>query len=135
MATMHRGSDVFESSCDIVEVTSNHRPDTSWIAVDAQGHEHRWYIGDKPAESYSPNAGYTTPTLVWVKDGEAFYEDDDEPHDVGHFECKLCVERIESPRFTADTTRQYMAGLRHFSINGQPVSEAEFHRRLEPSSD
>jgi hypothetical protein len=33
------------------DVTSLNRPDTSWLFVDAQGHEHQWYTAadGKPA--------------------------------------------------------------------------------------
>ena len=75
--------------CDSIEVTSRHRPNPSWTAVDSHGHEHRWYVDGVPATSYNPMTKYETPTLVWVKDGEQWWSDDDEPHDVGHYECVL----------------------------------------------
>jgi len=37
-------SDVFESGVEMMDVTSMNRPDTAWHVVDAQGHEHQWYV-------------------------------------------------------------------------------------------
>src|SRR6185436_19512973 len=128
MSTIRVGADVFEFGQELMDVTSNHRPDTLWRFIDAHGHEHRWYVGDMPAASYNPSATYETPTLLWVKDGEEFWDGDDEPHDVGHLECRICGEHV-TPRYTADTTTQYVAGLRWFRINGEPVSMDEFQRR------
>lgn len=129
MTTRRVGPDVFDSSCDLVDVTSLHRPDTSWLFTDAHGHEHRWYVDGTPAVSYSPSARHETPTLIWIKDGEEFWEDDDEPHDVGHLECRQCGEQI-APRYRPDDTTQHIPGLRHYRINGEAVSEDEFTRRL-----
>lgn len=128
--TIHAGQDVFEMTCDLIDATSLSRPDTAWCFIDAAGHEHRWHVGDLPATSYNPSGTYHVPSLVWVKDGEEWFEYDDEPHDVGHYECRLCGEHIE-PRYRADDTRQQIAGLRHYSINGESVSEEEFRRRWE----
>jgi hypothetical protein len=121
--------DVFESTCDMLDVTSNHRPSIGWCLVDVHGHEHRWYVGDQPATVYRPGLKYETPSLVWVKDGEAYWEDDDEPHAVGHLECRLCGEHIQ-PGYMADTYRQYMPGLRRFRINGVEVLREEFEHRI-----
>ena len=126
------GGDSFSAGCDMMEVTSIHRPDTSWRVIDAQGHEHRWYIGGLlgvPALSYSPSTRYDTPTLIWVKDGEEYWEDDDVPHDVGHLECRQCGEHV-NPGYRADDTHQYIPGLRWYRINGTHVSQEEFERRL-----
>lgn len=125
---MHTTNDVFEMSRDLIDVTSMHRPDTSWRFVDAVGHEHRWHVNGKPAESYNPSARYETTTLLWVKDGEEYWEDDDEPHAVGHTECRQCGEHIE-PRYTADTTTQHIPGIAHYRINGESVPKEEFERR------
>ena len=82
-----------------------------------------------PATNYNAVHDYVTPTLLWVKDGEEFWEDDDEPHDVGHLECRQCGEHV-SPGYTADTYRVYIPGLRWYRINGESVSEQDFERRL-----
>ena len=119
----------FECGQELVDVTSNHRPDTSWHFTDAQGHEHRWYVEGKPAATYHPEATHDTPTLVWVKDGVEYWEDDDEPHDVGHLECRQCGESI-APAYTADAWVQHIGGLRWYRIDGQLVSEDEFRRRV-----
>lgn len=118
----------FRVESDRIDVTSNHRPDTSWRFTDAAGHEHQWFADGTPASGYVPSAKHSTPTLKWVKDGEAYWPDDDEPHDVGHNECIQCGEHIE-PRYTADTNSQYIAGPKYCYINDEPVSLEEFERR------
>ena len=65
------------------------------------------------------------PSLIWVKDGEEYYEDDDEPHPIGHLECRQCGEHIQ-PRSTADEFQQFAPGLRWFTIDGRRVSKDEF---------
>lgn len=127
-----RDIDVFETGCDLIDVTSIHRPDTSWYFSDEHGHEHRWHVDGKPAVSYNPSARYDTPTLVWVKDGEDYWEDDDEPHDVGHLECRQCGEHA-NPGYTADGTEQHIPGPRWYRINGASVSPEEFQQRYEAS--
>lgn len=123
--------DVLECSRDLIDVTSLRRPDTGWRFVDAAGHEHRWHdVDGEPAESYDPSMQYHAPTLAWVKDGEEYWEDDDRPHNVGHHECARCGERIE-PRYRADDTAQYIAGLLRCTINGRPVSEEEFKAAID----
>jgi len=116
-STTYAAGDVFEASCDLVDVTSLHRPDTGWRVIDAQGHEHRWYVDGQPATSYSPSATHELPTLIWVKDGEEYWDGADEPHDVGHLECTQCGEHIE-PRYTPDNCTQHIPGLRRYSIHG-----------------
>lgn len=123
------GSDLFEMEQEVIDVTSSHRPDTSWRFVDAAGHEHRWFADDQPAESYRSGAKYDVPTLVWVKDGVR-YDEDGEPYDVGHNECLQCGEHVD-PRYTADTTRRKMAGLASYWINGTEVPQEDFERRFE----
>jgi hypothetical protein len=125
---LSRAGDVFETGCDLMEATSSYRPDTGWRVVDAQGHEHRWYVDGAPAVSYHPSAKHETPTLVWIFERWGYYEDG-ERYAIGHHECHACGEPIE-PRFTADTTRQYVPGLRWFRINGESVSPEEFERRV-----
>lgn len=126
---MKLGNDTFEMNCDLLDVTSLHRPDTSWRFTDAHGHEHRWHVDGQPAESYRPEAKHETPTLRWVFD-EWEYWDDGERYQIGHHECRQCGEHIE-PRYTADTSTQYIPGMRHYRINGEPVSKDEFERRVE----
>jgi hypothetical protein len=41
-----------------------------------------------------------------------------------------CGDRVR-PGTTADTTRQYIAGLRSYRIDGEPVSEEEFRQALD----
>lgn len=121
----------FRCECDQIDVTSLHRPAVGWVFVDAAGHSHEWWAvgAAAPATSYDPRQAYDVPTLVLVKDGEEFWEDDDEPHDVGHLECRQCGERVE-PAYTADTYQQFVPGLKHYYIDDRPVSEAEFKAAL-----
>lgn len=121
------GGKTFRVECDPVDVTSLHRPDTAWRFIDSQGHSHRWFADGVPADRYSPTAKHSVPTLKWVKDGVAYFEDG-EPYYVGHNECIECGERIE-PRYKADDYQQYVAGLRRYYINDALVSEEEFKRR------
>ncbi len=119
-----------QSGCDLIDVTSNHRPDTSWRYTDKAGHVHQWHTKDgQPAKAYDASQSHTTPTLKWVKDGVGYYEDG-EPYDIGHNECSQCAEHIE-PRFTADTERQMIAGLRWFKINGEHVSGEAYAAAIE----
>jgi hypothetical protein len=128
MSASYSDVDRFETWCDLIDVTSLHRPDTAWRFVDANGHVHQWFVGGKVAETYRPDVKLETPTLVWVKDGEEYWEDDDEPHPVGHLECGQCGEHV-LPGYTADAYTQYIPGLRHYLINGVPVSKDEFEQR------
>lgn len=126
---IQRGNDLFEAGCELIDVTSMSRPDTSWHDTDVNGHEHQWFTGGAPAQAYSPSALYELPTLRWVVDGTQYYEDG-EPYEVGHYECNECGEHV-TPRSTADTNTQYIPGLRWCRINGEHVSEEEFKRRYE----
>ncbi len=103
---------VSEQMYDLIDVTSLRRPDTAWQFVDAHGHMHRWFNGSEPATTYNPESKYTTPSLKWVKDGESYWPDDDEPHDVGHLECSECGEHIK-PGYRADDCQQFIRGLRY----------------------
>jgi len=118
----------FECGCDPLEVTSLHRPDTSWRFVDRRGHEHRWHVNGKPAESYDPQRSYDVPTLMWVKDGETI-DEDGEVKEFGHTECCQCCASV-TPGYTADTNRCFVPGLRWCRINGESVTPEEFERRL-----
>lgn len=124
--------DTFDVSCGVIEVTSLHRPDEGWRHVDAAGHEHYWHeVGEsafKPMTSYSPMKHYLALSLIWVKDGEEYWPGDDEPHDVGHHECKQCGEHVE-PGYKADDCVQLIPGLKRFWVNGINVTEEEFKRR------
>jgi hypothetical protein len=111
---------------DLIDVTSNHRPDTSWRFTDAKGHEHRWYVGWTPAESYSPMVHYEVPTVVWVSDGTR-YDEDGEPYEVGHVECRECGEHVK-PGHTADAYEQKVAGLLRCYVDDRPVTREEFER-------
>lgn len=119
---------VFEAYRDLLEVTSLHRPDTSWAFNDAAGHLHRWCVNGVPADSYDPSAHYGVPSIVWILDG-VDYDEDGEPHEIGHEECRECGESI-FPRFKADDTQHYVAGLLHCRIDGMSVTPEEFEHQL-----
>ena len=128
MSTYSTNEDTFEIYRDMMDVTSMSRPNVGCILVDKAGHAHRWLEDGKLATHYNPSAHYEIPSLVWVKDGEKYWEDDDQPHDVGHHECRICGEHIVPP-YCADTYQQYAPGLVHYKINGLSVSKEEFERR------
>lgn len=128
------GHDVFEVRQDTMDVTSRSRPDIAWRYTDAAGHLHRWHElkanGELvPAAAYDPSARYEVPTLVWVQDGLEYWDGDDEPHAVGHRECRQCAAHVQ-PGYRADDTTQLVPGLRGCYINGVPVDHEEFERRL-----
>jgi len=120
------GPHTFTIDTDLVEVTSLCRPDVGHSMTDPSGHTHRWCTPDgTPASSYTPSVTYTMPSLVWVKDGEAWYEDEDESHDVGHHECGICGAHVE-PKYVADTDSQYVSGISHYRIDGMEVTLEEY---------
>ena len=119
---------------EMVDVTSNHRPDTAWVHVDPAGHEHRWYtaaaVGDPiVAARYSPLDRYVVQSLRWVKDGDEYWDGDDEPHEIGHLECKQCGSHV-TPRYRADDTRQMMPGLTEYQVDGVTVDKPSFDLAL-----
>jgi len=118
----------FRMERSLIEATSLHRPDPSWIFTDAEGHVHQWFTEGKPAIGYSAIQSYSVPTTVWEKTGEEFYEDDDEPHDVGHYICRICKQEIQHG-FCADTNTQYVPGITRFYIDDVSVSKEEYERR------
>jgi hypothetical protein len=133
MPTMKIGADEFSTGCELIDVTSMHRPDTGWRVVDAQGHEHHWYVNGHPATRYRPENKHETPTLTDVHDGWGYYPDG-ERYAIHHFECSQCGEHIQ-PGYTADTHTQYIPGLRWCEINGEPVTLEEFERRWHEAQD
>lgn len=117
---------VLEAYRDMIDVTSNHRPDIFWVFTDDAKHVHRWCTNGKPVEGYNPSETYSIPSVEWVKDGVNYYPDGSE-YEIGHYECKLCRETID-PGYTADRVTQYVPGLTHYLVNGHHVSEEEFTR-------
>lgn len=122
------GGEEFESGCDVLDVTRLSRVDPSWVKVDATGHEHRWYLNGQPATGYDPAAIYETPTLVEIHDGYGYFEDG-ERYSLNHLECRICGETVQ-PGFRSDDSKQYIAGLRWWRIDGVNVSREEFEARL-----
>src|SRR5688572_15765910 len=131
MSVYVKGDTMFEAGSELIDVTSSHRTDTSWRFTDAAGHIHQWWDkGDgKPAGAYNPNNKYYIPSVEVVSDGKGYWEDGDE-YEKWHYECKECRQHI-TPGYTADTTKQYISGLRWFKIDGQYVTPEEFKRRFE----
>lgn len=115
---------VFEIHRDLIDVTSDHRPNLNWIFVDKAGHYHQWYDGETLATTYRPQTPYHIPSIEWIKTGNAFYPDGSE-YDIGYHRCKQCKQPVE-PGYTADTVTQYIPGMVHFYIDGREVSELEF---------
>jgi hypothetical protein len=91
MAIERIGSDVFESGCELIDVSMMSRPDTNWLFTDAAGHVHRWHeVGSsEPAQSYQPEWAYEVPTLRWVVD-DRWIDEDGEERETGHSECVQC---------------------------------------------
>lgn len=114
---------------DPVDVTSIHRPDTSWRQIDARGHHHRWFVGDQPAGEYRPLDRHTTPTLTWVVDGTRVDEDGEE-YEYGHSECVQCGEHVK-PAYTSDTYSQFIPGLTRYFVDGKEVDRETFIRAYE----
>lgn len=121
------GDDTFEFEREVIDVTSSHRLDVSWVYIDAAQHEHRWYVDGKPADAYNPSLNYDTPTLKWVHDGWGHYPDG-ERYERAHTECSDCGEHIEA-RYSYDSYVQRIPGLATYKINGQVVSKDEFQLR------
>ena len=119
----------FSSECELIDVTSWHRPDTAWVHVDTYGHEHRWHVRAKDgtlsvADAYNPRSRYELPTLEQITDVEAT----DEHPGVYHHECRLC-RAVVTPGYRADDCRQQVPGLRNYYVRGESVSQEEFIRR------
>jgi hypothetical protein len=127
MSVIQHNGDVFEIESEPIDVTSISRPDPSWLFIDAAGHEHRWWTDGAPATDYRPEKRYEVPSLRWVID-ETGIDEDGYEYTLGHHECVQCAEHV-LPRTMADTTTQYIPGLRRYRINGESVSREEFERR------
>lgn len=129
MNTVMIGGHEFALERELVDVTSNHRPDPTWRFTDAAGHLHQWYLGDEPASGYTPMSRYHVPTVERVDDPPVWCGDCMEEHHTSHWECRQCREHI-TLGFTADTTTQYISGLASYAVDGQRVSKEEFKRLL-----
>lgn len=120
---------------DLIDVTSNHRPDTNWTFTDSHGHIHCWhYFSDgKVATSYKPDREYFIPSIEWVKTGVDFYEDGSQFF-TGHYQCIKCHD-VVIPKYTSDTVQRYVAGMTHYLCDGKRVSPEEFIALLEREKD
>lgn len=135
MSRIQVGQDVFETTCDLIDVTSNSRPDVGWRYVDPAGHEHRWHVRDResgdlvPARTYNPSWRYEVPTVREVIYAEGIDEDGYDRTD-SHLECLQCGAHVR-PGTCADAYQQHIPGLRRHFINGEPVTPDEFKARAE----
>lgn len=114
---------------DLINVSSNHRPDENWKFTDSQGHIHHWVDENGITGKYRPERHYSVPTAKWIVDGIEYFPDGS-PYEVGHYECLECGETIE-PRYKTDTVDQYITGMTHYYIDGREVSEEEFLQEAE----
>lgn len=126
-----KDGNVYEVYCDMLDVTSNHRPNTGWMFIDRERHEHCWVetATGLRAAAYDPSKQYEVPTVEFVRTG-SWVDDDGEEHESGHFECKFCRDRVELA-FMADTEQRFIPGTKHCRINGESVTVEEFRRRWE----
>ena len=123
MTQIYNNGHHFEMRRDVIDVTSCHRADISWIYVDPARHIHRWFEQDalEPATKYDPDKAYFVPTVTFVEDVAATEE---EPA-IGHYECTQCRARV-IPGYTADVYRVFKAGMRHWLVDGEEVSPKDF---------
>jgi len=129
MALVHKDGHTYEMTRELLDVSSMHRPDLNWKYADPAGHGHFWFCdGDAANEPYNPSKTYTLPTLEQVRDG-SWFDEDGEEHPLWHWECTRCAAHIE-PGYKADDTRQFIAGLATYRIDGEVVSKDEFMKRL-----
>lgn len=137
MVVKSKSGNTYRIERSMLEVTSMSRPDTDWKVLDAHGHEHRWYVESGgpdghhiSASRYSPQHRYITPTLNWIHERFAYYEDGSR-YSIGHYACAQCGERIENPRTKADDCEQYVPGLARYYVNDRSVQPEEFKRLVE----
>jgi len=103
-----------------MDVTSIHRPDTSWHIIDQAGHEHRWYDTSGVAKDYSPLQSYHVPTIEWI----TVHEATDEYPEEGYYECIQCGEKIK-PAYCPDQVNQYILGELQYYIDGKSATKEE----------
>jgi hypothetical protein len=118
----------FTVECEPFDVTSNWRPDTSWLFRDAAGHEHRWWTNGAPATDYNPQLSYDVPTLRRVID-EQWIDEDGSEREAAHLECVKCSEHVQ-PGHMSDPWRQFIPGLKRFYIDDEPVTEDEMRAAM-----
>ena len=87
-------------------------PRLDWKFTDASGHQHH-FIGELQQ--------WELPTLEWVID----IEGDDEQAATGHYECKICRERIV-PNFYRGLERFVRWSQPHYRVNDEEISESEY---------
>jgi len=118
---------IFEFGCKMIDVTNIERPHVEEMLIDKAGHEHPWCVNGNPATEYNPIYFYDIPSLIWIIDGTT-YDEDGEEIENGHYECRICGERV-IPNYISDCWKRYIAGPKWFKINGENVTQEEFERR------
>lgn len=106
---------------DRIDVTSlGPRPDPNWRHTDRAGHHHHMQQGPDPY-----------PTLRTVVDDAWWCDDCADEHTDRHLECAQCGETIVPGTVGPGATREYIDGPASYSVNDQPVTEAQFAAYLE----
>lgn len=103
---------------EMIDVTTNlPQPDRSWRYTDGAGHEHYWQDG--------------YPTLASVDDETYYCSECEDEHTDSHLECPLCGEHVVPGSVDPGPWRQYEPGMKSYTLNGEPISEAEARALVE----
>lgn len=106
---------------DVIDVTTNlPRPDPNWRHTDRAGHRHHMQPGRAPY-----------PTLRTVVDDAWWCSDCADEHTDRHLECAQCGETITPGTVGPGAGREYAPGPATYSINDQPITEAQYAAYLE----
>ena len=114
MATIRSNGHTLVCDAPHFEVTPMRVPDTKWRYTDQHGHEHRWADNE------------TVPTVRRVVDADVT----DEYPEINHYECRECGDRVE-PAMRMPDCRMYARGLPQWSLDGQPITEADAKALME----
>ena len=116
-----------EVTCEPFDVTPFQEKDSTWVCIDAEGHEHRWHI-PHGANDWSKEGCWALPTLRAVTYICGYADDGDEMYGM-HYYCKRCGERIE-PGWKATVFRRFMQGPKRFYLDGIEVSQKEAEQAI-----
>jgi hypothetical protein len=117
MATVqHWSGRNYEVRTDPIEVSSySPRPDPDWTDTDSHGHTHT----------------RTSNTWRWVVTDVYWCSDCRDEHEDGEYRCNACGERVIPGTLPASPFPEFIAGPRHYLIDGQEVTEQEFRTAYE----
>jgi hypothetical protein len=102
----------------LIDVTTmSWRPDPNWTFTDSAGHHHA-----------RADDGY--PTLVDVEEPSYWCADCGDEHTDSHWECPKCGERIVPGTIPPPPGKQFIPGMRSFTLNGKPIDEAEAEKLI-----